>query len=126
MSSFKDNFNDRLGKSNDAKKAMLQRFKAQPGPDDPEVLRKRAEREAIARARDERLATREAERRAEAERIAAEIAAREAAEAKDRAEREAREAIEAAEHQIALEAQKKAERDARYAARKARKKAGKG
>ena len=36
-----------LSNSVNAKKALLERFKARPGPDDPVVLQRRAEREAI-------------------------------------------------------------------------------
>lgn len=81
-------FTDRQANSANAKKALLERFKARPGPDDPVMVQRRAEREAIAAARAERDAKKEAER-LEAERIAAiERAAREEAERQAEAERE--------------------------------------
>lgn len=64
------NFTDRQSASANAKKALLERFKARPGPNDPIMQQRRAERQAIADAR----AVREAEKalaRAEAERLAA-------------------------------------------------------
>lgn len=82
-------FTDRQANSVNAKKALLERFKARPGPDDPVMVQRRAEREAIAAARAEREAKKEAERQ-EAERLAAlERAAREEAERQAEAEREA-------------------------------------
>ena len=86
------NFQDRQQASVDAKAKMLERFKARPGEDDPEVQRQREERLAIAAARAER---EEIKRLAklEAERIAAEKAAIEKAEREEaeRIEAEARE-----------------------------------
>jgi len=110
-------FQDRLSSAAEAKKALLERAKAKLNADDPVTLERRAAREAVVKARNERLAAKEAERlaieaarKAEEERIAAEKAAREAAE---RAEREARAA--------ALEAERQAKREAQLAARKGRK-----
>ncbi|CAD5279836.1 conserved hypothetical protein [Bosea sp. 62] len=81
-------FTDRQANSANAKKALLERFKKRPGPDDPVMVQRRAEREAIAAARAERDAKKEAER-LEAERIAAiEQAAREEAERLAEIERE--------------------------------------
>ncbi len=115
MAGFKDqNFNDRRSTSADAKKALLEKFRAKPAADDPEVQARLAERQKIAEARAARAAEREAAKQAEAARLAAE-----AAEAKARAEREA---AEAAERLAAEELERKAARDARYAARKARRK----
>ncbi len=68
-------FTDRQANSASAKKALLERFKARPGPDDPVMLQRKAERQAVAEAR----ALRDAEKaaaRAEAERLAAIEAAR--------------------------------------------------
>jgi len=97
MKRFKDkSLADRLSDKAAAKKALLSKFQAQPGPDDPAVQARAAERKAIAEAR--------------AERQAAKAAAAEQAEQ----ERLAREA--------ALQEEKKRERDRRYAARKAAKK----
>jgi membrane protein involved in colicin uptake len=110
-------FQDRLSAAAEAKKALLEKAKAKLNADDPATLERRAAREAVIKARNERLAAKEAERlaalaarKAEEERIAAEKAALAAAE---KAEREAREA--------ALAAEKQAKRDAQIAARKGRK-----
>ena len=111
MSGFKEpGFTDRQKSANEARKALLERFKAQPGPDDPAVLARAAERAAIAETREKARVVREA-RKAEEKRLAEEAAAAEV-------ERLAREKEEAAERELALEAERKAARDARYAARK--------
>ncbi len=121
---------DRLAEQAKAKKAMLERFRAKPGPDDPEVMARIAERKAIAEARDKRAAERRAAKEAEAARIAADKALIEAEKQREAAELEAylaRKADDAAaanaEHKaraLALAAEQKAARDARYARRKAR------
>lgn len=81
-------FTDRQANSVNAKKALLERFKKRPGPDDPVMVQRRTEREAIAAARAERDAKKEAER-LEAERLAAlERAAQEEAERLAEIERE--------------------------------------
>ena len=85
----RDTFQDRLTRSADAKKALLDRFRSAPGPDDPEVAARIAERQAIADARRERMAKREAERLAR-EAAAAEVRRREE-EAAAQARREAEE-----------------------------------
>jgi hypothetical protein len=117
MKGFKEKtFGDRISAAATARQAALDRFRARPAADDPEVIKRREERMAIAAAR----ATREAERRLVKE---AEAAARAEQEAKDKVEREARERREAIEKVIrdaSEAAERKAERDARYAARKAR------
>lgn len=95
-------FTDRQANSAAAKQALLARFKARPGPDDPIMQQRRAERQAIAEAR----AAREAEKaaaRAEAERLAAIEAARIAEEKRIEEER--------------LEAERKAEQARRDAER---------
>jgi hypothetical protein len=112
-------FNDRTKNSDEAKKALLERFKARPAADDPEVLARQEERRRIIEAREIREAERrrlkeEEKARQEAERLRliAEEEARQAelaAEAAEAAERAKQELIEA-----------KLERDRRYAARKAR------
>lgn len=113
MSGFKEpGFTDRQKAAQQAKQALLNKFRAQPGPDDPEVARRRAEREAIAANR--------AKIKQERETKKAEEARREAEAAAAEAGRIAREKEEAAARQAALEAEQKAKRDARYAARKAR------
>ncbi len=107
------NFDDRLSAAAAAKQALLDRFRARPGPDDPAEIARQAALKAISDARDVRNAERKAAKEAELARLAAEEAAKRvqaqiaAAEAKARA--------------IAAEAERKALRDARYAARKARK-----
>ena len=86
MAGFKDqHFNDRRSASADAKKALLEKFRARPASDDPQVQARLAERQKIAEARAARAAERDAAKQAEAERKAAEEA-----EAKARADREAR------------------------------------
>lgn len=110
-------YEERASASAEAKKAMLERFRARPGPDDPAVQARKAERAAVAAAREARAAERERlrreeEARREAERIAAEKAEQ---------ERKEREELERLERELALEAARKAARDARYAARKAAK-----
>jgi hypothetical protein len=119
MKGFKEKtFADRLQEAAHARKAALERFKARPALDDPEVIKRREERMAIAAARDARAAARKAAKEAEA-------AVRAEREAMERAEREARERREAIEKLIrdaAEGAERKAARDARYAARKARQK----
>ena len=124
-------FAERRTAAIEAKKALLEKFKAKPAPDDPAVLAKQAERQAILEAREKRAAekeklrqeklAREAEDRAQRE--AAAEAARVAAEEAAQAEAKAREAEESERiaRLLADEATLKAKRDARYAARKARK-----
>ncbi|TIV63370.1 MAG: hypothetical protein E5V86_18995 [Mesorhizobium sp.] len=121
---------ERRNAANEAKKALLARFKAKPAADDPAVLARQAERKAIlearaireaekARLKQEKLAREAAEK---AERDAAAEAARIAAEEAAAAEAKIREAEEAERiaFELADEAARKAKRDARYAARKAR------
>ncbi|MFC6488916.1 DUF6481 family protein, partial [Nitratireductor sp. GCM10026969] len=52
-------FDDRRKHAAQARQAMLEKFRAAPGPDDPRMVEKRREREAIAKARAERQAERE-------------------------------------------------------------------
>lgn len=119
MRGFKEKtFADRLQEAANARKAALERFRARPAPDDPQVVKRREERMRIAAAREARAAERRAQKEAEA-------AVRAEREAVERAEREARERKEAIEKLIrdsAGAAERKAARDARYAARKARQK----
>jgi len=136
------NLNDRLKTASSAKQAVLEKFKARTDPNDPAVAERRAERVAIAAAREERRAARaaekavrEAEEARRAEEEAAKKAAAEAAEAAEReriaAEKAAQEAEEARlaaeeaarnqESEEELKARQKAARDLRYAKRKARK-----
>jgi hypothetical protein len=123
-------FSERRTAAVEAKKALLERFKAKPAADDPAVIAKQQERQAILaarairekekeKARQEKLA-REAAERAERERLA-EIARKEAEElARIEAEARAAEELERVARQLNEEAEQKAKRDARYAARKSR------
>ena len=117
MKGYKEkSFSDRLSAAASARQSALDRFRARPPADDPEVIKRRDERMAIAAAR---------EARAEERRVAkdAEAAARAEREAIEKVEREARERREAVQKVIrdaAEAAERKAERDARYAARKVR------
>lgn len=125
MTAFKGSkFQDRITAAAEARKALAEKFKDRPGPDDPEVAARRQARQEVLRARAEREAIRakeRAEREAEeARRKEAERLAREEKERREAEEREQLLVLEA-EEKAKLEAQKKAERDARYAARKARK-----
>ena len=119
MKGFKEKtFADRLQEAASARKAALERFKARPALDDPEVVKRKEERMAVAAAREAREAVRKAAKEAEA-------TVRAEQEAVERAEREARERREAIEKLIRDSAdatERKAARDARYAARKARQK----
>ena len=63
-----NNFNDRKDAAAKAKQAMLEKFRSKPGPDDPAVQARAAERAAIAAAREVRAAEREKARLAEVER----------------------------------------------------------
>ena len=117
MRSFKEQgFNDRLERAAKARQELLEKFKARPGPDDPEVVRRNEERAVIAEARRLREAEK-AERRAKE---AAERAEREAIEKAERERAARRAAIEAVIRGEALAAEQKARRDQRYAARKQR------
>ncbi|PSC03088.1 hypothetical protein SLNSH_20925 [Alsobacter soli] len=113
MSRFNDSLEARQKAAQASRKAMLERFSARPGPDDPATVKKRAAREAINAARGVRRAEAERRRQSEQEAQAAQ-SAMEASLLQQRVEQEAREAA-------ALKAEQKAARDARYAARKARK-----
>lgn len=83
-------FNGRREASEKAKQALLAKFKARPGPDDPERLKREAARRAIVEARDAREAARAAERAAKAAEEAAERAAQEEIERALEAERRAK------------------------------------
>src|SRR5215469_8554559 len=63
MSGFKEpNFADRQKAAQQAKQKLLDKFRSQPGVDDPEVAKRRAEREAIAANREQARLARETER----------------------------------------------------------------
>src|SRR5262245_15430425 len=117
MRGYKDqDTKERLARAAEARQKALEKFKARPGPDDPEVIRRRQEREAIAAARE----VREAERKVRKDKEAARRAELEAKGKVGGEEREKREAIEKETSDAAETAERKAERDRRYAARKAR------
>lgn len=121
---------ERRNAANEAKKALLERFKARPTEDDPAVVARKAERQAILAARAERDAEKAKLKQERLAREAAERAAREAAAEQARLEAEAKAAEESKLREseeneriarlLADEAERKAKRDARYAARKAR------
>jgi hypothetical protein len=114
MSGFKEpSFAERQKAAQEARKNILSKFRSQPGPDDPAVKARQAEREALAAGRAEAKLAREP---AKAERKRLEKEAADAVVAQLLREKE-----EAAARQAALEAQQKAARDARYAARKKKK-----
>jgi hypothetical protein len=114
MSGFKEpSFADRQKAAQQAKKDILNKFRSQPGVDDPAVIQRRAEREAQAAERAKAKLAREAAK--------AEQKIRDAEAAAQAAAQLAREKEEAIAKEAALEAEKKAARDARYAARKKRK-----
>jgi Family of unknown function (DUF6481) len=114
MSGFKEpSFADRQKAAQQARQNILNKFRSQPGADDPAVVQRQAEREAQAADRAKAKLAREAAK-AESKLREAEAAALAAAQL-------AREKEEAAAKELALEAERKAARDARYAARKKRK-----
>jgi Family of unknown function (DUF6481) len=114
-----DTFEDRRATAANARNAMLARFRARPGPDDPAVIERQAAQAAIAAAREIRIAERKVAREAEMARQLAEQAAL-AAEQKAKAAEQAARDVEAAKRAAALVVEQKEARDARYAARKAR------
>jgi hypothetical protein len=114
MSGFKEpSFADRQKAAQEARQNILNKFRSQPGPDDPAVKQRQAEREAVAAERAKAKLAREAAK--------AEQKLREEEAAAAAAAQLAREKEEAAAREAALEAERKAARDARYAARKKRK-----
>ncbi len=110
-------FNDRISAQQEAKKALLAKFKPKAAAPDPEfdklAEKRAAEKEAL---RQQHEAEKAEERRIKAEREAARLAAeRETEEAKEAEKRAARK-----ERKQLTKEEQKAARDARYAARKAR------
>jgi hypothetical protein len=117
MKSFKGSgFADRLTAAAKAKRAQLDKFRAQPKADDPAVIDRSAARLAASAARDARVAERKAARQAADAASKAALESERAAQAAQDAEAAAERAI----REVALETERKAARDARYAARKAR------
>ena len=110
------NLNERLERAAKARQAILEKFKSRPAADDPEVVKRRAEREAIAEARQ----LRDAERAEHKAKEAAELAVREAQQKAEQEVRDRRAAVEKVIRDAADAAERKADRDRRYAARKAR------
>ena len=87
MKSVKDqNLDERLKRANEARRAILEKFKARPADDDPEVVKRRQERAAVAAEREKREAierviresTEAADRKAERDRRYAARKARQA------------------------------------------------
>jgi hypothetical protein len=114
MSGFKEpSFADRQKAAQQSRKTILDKFRSQPGPDDPAVKQRQAEREALAVERAKAKLLRDAAK-AEKKRHDEELAAAAAAQL-------VREQEEAAAREAALEVERKAARDARYAARKKKK-----
>src|SRR4051794_23875897 len=113
MSNFKEpNFSDRQKAAQQSRQTILEKFRSRPGPNDPAVQARAAERAAVAASREQARLARETAK-AEQKRLEEEAATAEAA-------RLAREKEEETERLAALEAEQKAKRDARYAARKER------
>jgi hypothetical protein len=111
--------NERRAAAIEAKKLLLKKFESAPKADDPEVIAKRAEREAIVAAREARKAERDRLAKLEEERKLAEAEALAKAAAAE-AEALAAEAKNRIARVVLDEAERKAERDRRYAARKAK------
>lgn len=123
MKGFKEqDFTERRNAAAAAKQAALSRFAVRPGPDDPAVIARAAERREIIEARQARAANRLAAERAQEEttRLAAEALA--AAKEAERIVQAEREAAERTARDAARQAELKVVRDARYAARKNAKK----
>ncbi|SEH46717.1 DUF6481 family protein [Magnetospirillum fulvum] len=122
----KAGFGERLNTAAAAKKAMVEKWRANKvDTTDPAYLEKQAALQVAAAARAERDAQRKAEKEAaKLQAIADRKAEKDAAAAQIIADQAAVEAarIEAIAAEAALEEQRKAARDARYAARKARSK----
>src|SRR4051812_17560987 len=109
MKDFKENsLSERLRNSAQAKKARLQRVREMPGPDDPNVIKRKNAREKMTRERTARI---EDKARKESERAANEAAKQ--SELEKIAKNDAR-------AKTITEDAQKAKRDARYAARKKR------
>ena len=115
MSGFKEpSFADRQKAALEARQNILNKFRSQPGPDDPAVQQRQAEREAMAAERAKAKLARDAAK--------AEQKLREEEAAAEAAAQLVREKEEAVAKEAALEAERKAARDARYAARKKKRK----
>src|ERR1700683_2608709 len=114
MSGFKEpSFSDRQKGEHEARQNTLNKFRSQPGVDDPAVIQRRTEREAQAGERAKAKLAREAAK--------AEQKRRDQEAATPAAVQLAREKEQAVPKEAELEAERKAARDARYAARKKKK-----
>lgn len=112
MRGFKEeSLSERLERAAKARQAIIAKFKSQPGPNDPDVVRRREEQIAIAEARKAREAEK-AERKAKEE---AERLAKLAAEKAERQRQAKRAAIEAVIRGEAIIAELKAIRGKRKA-----------
>jgi hypothetical protein len=119
VSAFKQpDFADRQNASANAKKAALEKIKAEMAAKGPEIAKKLAEKQAQAAEREILKKQRAAEKAALAEQQKAEAAAR----AEEDEARRIRELDEMIAGEATLKAEQKALRDAKYAARKARQK----
>ena len=126
MAGFKDsNFLERRTAATKAKKAALEKFRANTAANDSNFAERQAGLQATREARDTRAADRKTARTAREAGVAAQATRDQ--ELKAQADREAaaqkeRDRAEHAEREIALQVEGKKARDARYAARKARQK----
>jgi Family of unknown function (DUF6481) len=134
---YTSDFRERNAIATKAKSDLLAKFKLAADPNNPDVTRRRAERQAIVEARRVRMAQREADRIARETKAAEEAAmqAKKAAEQaaleaeraakieREKAEAEARARKEKADHIALLVAAEKSIREAKLAARKGGKKA---
>lgn len=121
---------ERRSAADEAKRALLERYKQRPSEDDPRVMARKAERQRILEEREKRFIEKEHLRKEREAIEAAERAKREAEEVEHRrleAERLAAEAkireqqeLERIALELTEEVERKAKRDARYAARKSR------
>jgi len=114
MRDFKDKgLSERLQNAARAKQALVQKLRERPLADDPLVLQRKAERAAIAAAREARANAKALEEKEKAE--------QEARGNEERALQAMRQAEEDELRKAQVEAEQKLARDARYAARKKRK-----
>jgi hypothetical protein len=126
MGGFKDpGYLERKSAATDARKAALEKFRANSAANDPAAAERQASRQAVSIARDARAVARKAAKAAREIEVAEEaVRARELAEQADRdaAAQAKRESAEKATREYTEQTDRKAARDARYAARKARNK----
>jgi Family of unknown function (DUF6481) len=126
MGGFKDpGYLERKSAATDARKAALEKFRANSAVNDPAAAERQASRQAVSIARDARAVARKAAKAAREIEVAEEaVRARELAEQADRdaAAQAKRESAEKATREYTEQTDRKAARDARYAARKARNK----